>query len=136
MAKSVEKRKVGRPRGSRVPFRPVLNASARVDAEIHKQVIESAREHGRTVSEEIVARVTQSFAWEKQFGTIRQLQADIERAWHGGVHQYLTQAGYTPVHGVTGTVWHEPESAVSEAVKKLLEEMKSKHIAQPPGTKS
>jgi hypothetical protein len=123
MAKSAKKR-VGRPPGRKAPHRPVLSTSARVSEDFYTEVVQAAQKSGRTISEELIARVRQSFEWERQFGDIRKLGDDARRAIAGDLRQAMIKEGYTPIHGSAGTQWAEPGSAVSEAVKGLLAEAK------------
>jgi hypothetical protein len=118
MAKSVKKKRRGRPPGRKAPWRPVL--SVRVPEEDYAAFKAAAHVSGRTISEEVVWRARQSFEWEKQFGDVRRLLADAQRVISGQLRTAMVDAGYTPVHDFGGTVWHEPQSAVSEAVRRLL----------------
>jgi hypothetical protein len=53
------KKRVGRPRGRRAPHRPTL--STRVPQELYDSIKEAAREANRTMGQEVVRRVQESF---------------------------------------------------------------------------
>jgi hypothetical protein len=96
-----------------------------VDEELYRRVVEAARKSSRTVSEEIIARVTQSLRWDELFGDYRKFVSDTRAVMQRELRQAMIDAGYTAVHHTTGTLWAEPESEVSEAVRKLLDETRN-----------
>ena len=52
--------------------------------------------------------------------------ADTHRMLVGDLRQALRAAGFTPISTVTGIQWAEPDSVISEAVRKLIAEMKER----------
>jgi len=109
MRTSVKKAR-GRPRGRTAPHRPVL--SVRVPEELYERIQTSARDNGRTVSEEAVWRTQQSYEWETAFGSVRAILAESRRATDAAkklpLERTLRERGYTKVHAVDGAVWFEP----------------------------
>jgi hypothetical protein len=109
MKKAVKKR-VGRPPGRRAPHRPVL--SARVPAEDYAMVSKAAEASGRTVSEEAVWRIRQSFEWEKAFGETRAVLAEANetasKVAKASLEGELRRQGYIRHWGINGSAWFEP----------------------------
>jgi hypothetical protein len=54
------KKKLGRPSGRKKPQRPVIGA--RVPEDFYAVIVQAAKSSGRTISEELVWRVRQTFA--------------------------------------------------------------------------
>jgi hypothetical protein len=75
------------------------------------------------MSEELVWRAMQSFEWEERFGDAKKVLADAHRAIAGELRQAMRDAGFTPISTPSGIQWAEPDSAISEAVRKLTAEM-------------
>ena len=123
MAKSTGKatHRLPKPRG----LSPVI--AGRVPASLHRQIKEAAKKSGRSMSEEMAWHIGLSFQWQKQFGDIRKLLDDAQRAMSGDLRQAMIRAGYTPIYTSSGTQWAEPQSALSEAVKRLLAETKGEN---------
>src|SRR5262245_61465187 len=75
--RSLKRKARGRPRGRVAPHRPVL--TARVTEELHTQIFDSARKHGRTASEEVMWLAEQGIAWEAARPEIEAWMAEIRR---------------------------------------------------------
>jgi len=85
-----KKLRLGRPPGRKAPHRPVLSTvlSGRVDPEFLRQVKAAAKTAGRTVSEEVLFRVHESF------------EPRLDRQ--------LLERGYTRIPTAQGVAWLEP----------------------------
>lgn len=122
--KSATKRKVGRPSGQRAPHRPVL--AARVPAEDYDRITAAAKVSGRTVSEEAVWRIDQSFKSQALVAELHEQLAQWERAHKDAqtmvakakfvteqtaqrqLEDELRRRGYTYVRGTSGAAWFDP----------------------------
>src|SRR5262245_25052951 len=102
--RSSTKRKVGRPRAER--RRPVL--AARVPEEFHARIVASAAISGRNASEELIWRAQQSYEWEAQFKSHRELLAQVNKAAAANLESMLRGLGYRKVHGIDGHAWFSP----------------------------
>ena len=118
MKNDTMERKVGRPPA---PHRPVL--STRMTAESYERLTAAARASGRTLSEEALWRIDQSFGWEK---TPEIEQAILEKAREDAraivtnaeyvtkettqtqLKKELLRRGYRYVRGVEGGAWFDP----------------------------
>jgi hypothetical protein len=121
--KQVRKR-VGRPAEPKAPHRPVL--AARVPAEDYATITAAAKASGRTVSEELIWRARQSFAWELQVLDLQSRLLEWERAHKDTTtmqanakrvvaettdkhwEDQLRLHGYHKVHGETAHAWFPP----------------------------
>jgi hypothetical protein len=104
MRSSAKRKRAGRPRASQ--RRPVL--AARVPEEFHAQILASAAISGRNASEELMWRAQQSYAWEAQFKSQRELLHDVNKVAAQNLQPMMRQLGYTKVHGLNGAAWFEP----------------------------
>jgi hypothetical protein len=72
----------------------------------------AAEDSHRSVSEEMIWRVRQSFVWEKAFGDARAVVDNAKRITGETLkielHNYLRREGYTRIRGVEGAAWFEP----------------------------
>jgi hypothetical protein len=100
------KRRVGRPPGRKAPLRPTV--SARVPAADYAKLKADARAAGRTLAEQVFYRWRQADEWERQFGSIRELQAQARETFKQGLPAALISAGYQRVRGMDGSAWFEP----------------------------
>jgi hypothetical protein len=96
-----------------------------VPESLHRQIKEAAKRSGRSMSDELAWRAGLSFVWEKTFGDARKVLDDAYRVTAGTLRQAMIDAGYTPFSTSGGRAWAEPGSAISEAVKKELGEIKA-----------
>lgn len=87
-------------------------------------VTQAAMKSDRTISEELVARVQQSFHWERTFRDVNKLMDDARQMMGKALQTYMISEGWTPISTSNGVLWAPPESAVSETVKKALNEIK------------
>jgi hypothetical protein len=111
----------------RTPVKSVTPVIAgRVPESLHRLIKKAAKKSGRSMSDELAWRAGLSFEWEQKFGEARQLIADAYRVTAGTLRQAMIDAGYTPVSTSNGRAWFEPGSAVSEAVRKELGEIRGR----------
>jgi hypothetical protein len=102
----------------RAPHRPVR--SARVAKALDAKIKAAARASGRTLGEEMIWRVEQSFEWERQFGSIRELQAQAQGIMERGFEAALRDKGFQRVSTSKGALWAEPgvlEELMAAALK-------------------
>jgi hypothetical protein len=104
MRSSTKRKQVGRPPAPR--RRPVL--AARVPEEFHAQIVASAAISGRNASEELIWRAQQSYEWEAQFKSHRELLAQVNKAAAANLESMLRGLGYKKVHGIDGYAWFPP----------------------------
>jgi len=108
--KKTVKRRVGRPPGRKAPYRPVL--SARVFPEDFAMINKAAEDSHRSVSEEMIWRVRQSFKWEKAFGDAHAVVDNAKRTMDETLkvelQKELRRQGYTRIRAVDGAAWFEP----------------------------
>ena len=125
MAKLAKKR-IGRPPGRTVPFKPVV--SARVPQAHYDEITAAARASGRTMAEEVFWRVRKSFEDEKAQADARAILAKANEITKQNLQAAMRQAGYTQVRGVNGSAWFEPGVAsikwIADSLpQELLEEL-------------
>ena len=104
------KKRIGRPPGRTMPFKPVV--SARVPQAHYDEITAAARASGRTMAEEVFWRVRKSFEDEKAQADARAILAKANETAVQVVKQSLQaemrKAGYTQVRGINGAAWFEP----------------------------
>jgi len=102
------KRRVGRPPGRTAPRRPVV--SARVPETLYATIRGTAKTNNRTMGEEIIRRVEQSFEWEKAFGDTKALLAKATKTAGDNLQAAMRAAGYRRVRSMSGhgAAWFEP----------------------------
>jgi hypothetical protein len=72
----------------------------------------AAEDSHRSVSEEMIWRVRQSFVWEKAFGdahaVVDNANRTMDKTLKDELHKELLRQGYTRIRAVDGTAWFEP----------------------------
>lgn len=91
-----KKRKVGRPPGRKAPHRPVLGA--RVPADVYEVIADAAKVSGRNMSEELIWRALQSFAWETEILELKDQLLTWQRA-HKDAQTMLANAKHVIEEG-------------------------------------
>jgi len=128
----MKKPRLGRPPGRKAALRPPL--TARVSEEFYARVKESARQNGRTISEELMFRAAAGFEFADAVARVQEFERMIDRNFDAA----LRARGYTPVQDVTGVFWLSPgmpipqrqplspelRDAITEAVRQALTEAK------------
>jgi hypothetical protein len=136
MAKLAKKR-IGRPPGRTVPFKPVV--SARVPQALYDQITSTARAARRTMAEEVFWRVQKSYADEAAQADARAILARANEVSAQIVKQkaevVFRQAGYTYVRGINGGAWFDPGVASIQWIadslpQDLLEELLARAAAR------
>src|SRR5262249_28275751 len=104
------KRRIGRPPGRTMPFKPVV--SARVPQAHYDELVAAARASERTMAEEVFWRVRKSFEDEKAQVDARAILTRANETAAQVTKQKLQAAmreeGYRQVRGINGSAWFEP----------------------------
>ena len=127
--RSSKKRPVGRPRGKR----PMI--AMRIDHDLFGQLEVSAKARKIPVAADAANRLRQSFDWDKQFGSISELQAHEERVIASGKVEAMRAWGIEHVRGrpghfvETSKISQEEIVALNPALEALIERVVLRTLA-------
>jgi hypothetical protein len=136
MAKLAKKR-IGRPPGRTMPFRPVV--SARVPQTLYDQLTRTARASRRTMAEEVFWRVQKSYEDEAAQADARAILIKANEAaaqvTKATLQAEMRKVSYTPVRAARGTAWFEPGVnpstwLIDSLPQELLEELVARVAAR------
>lgn len=107
------KRRPGRPPLPDDQRKTGSNVTFRARAGLREQLTSAAEASGRSVSEEVEHRLSQSFVWEDAFGDAKNLLARYRGFAADELKKALKQEGYTRIRTGGRVFWQEPGSEES-----------------------
>ena len=102
MKKPVGKRPVGRPPGRKAKRRPVI--ATRVPLPVYEMIKQAAQDSGRTLSEELIWRTTQSFERDNILDEAREKLAAAQRVTEQVIRNELERT-HTRIRGADGSIY-------------------------------